>query len=83
MAFQNRSQIASDERSLEDQLRAQIVSEIQRRELGPAQIAETLGMLRPSAELLLERRTWPLELSLRVAKGLGMKVEILARSSGD
>lgn len=83
MAPQSRAQIDSAERELEDQLRAQIVGEIERRDLAPAQIAESLGMMRPSVELLLERRSWPLEVSLRVAKGLGMKVEIVAKPAAD
>ena len=79
MAPPTRAEIASVERDLQDQLRAQVLNEIQRRHLEAEQIAESLGMLLPSVELLLERRTWPLEVSLRVAKGLGMKVQVVAK----
>jgi hypothetical protein len=81
MAPPTRAEIASVERDLQDQLRAQVLNEIQRRHLEAEQIAESLGMLLPSVELLLERRTWPLEVSLRVAKGLGMKVQVVAKSA--
>lgn len=81
MAPPTRAEILSVERRLEDQLRAQLLSEIEKRHLETGQIARSLGMMVPSVELLLERRTWPLEVSLKVAKGLGMEVEVLARSA--
>lgn len=78
-----KAEVASIERELEAHLRIQVVDEIQRRGLGPRQLAESLGMLVPSAELLLDRKEWPLEVSLRVATGLGMKVEVVAKPSAD
>jgi hypothetical protein len=80
MAPPSRAEIVSAERDFEDQVRAQILSEIARRHIEAEQIAASLGMLRPSVELLLDRRTWPLEVSLRVAKGLGIEVRVVAES---
>lgn len=78
-----RTEVVSAEHDLEDQLREQVLREIRRRRLAPDEIAESLGMMVPSVELLLGRQTWPLETSLRVARGLGMKVKVVAQSASD
>jgi len=78
-----RMEVVSAEHELEDQLRDQVLGEIRRRRLAPDEIAEFLGMMIPSVELLLQRRTWPLGTSLRVARGLGMKVEVVAKPPAD
>jgi predicted XRE-type DNA-binding protein len=61
---------------VEEQIRLQIMQEIERRSLDIRQVADALGMLPSGASLLMERRSWPLELGVRIARELGLRVEV-------
>jgi len=77
----DRSAVIASAHEIEDQLRSQVLREIERRGLTPAELAEALGTLPENAELLLEREAWSLELGLRMAKSLNLKVEVQARAA--
>jgi len=77
----DRSAVIASEHEIEDQLRSQVLREIERRGLTPSELAEALGTLPENAELLLERRAWSLELGLRMARSLNLKVEVHARAA--
>lgn len=81
MTTVDRSAVIASAHEIEDQLRAQVLREIERRRLSPSELAEALGTFTENAELLLERRAWSLELGLRMARSLNLKVEVQTRAA--
>ena len=72
----NLSDPAKVELSVQRELRARIVEEIGKRHLSMKDLAKELDLLPSGAESLMERPEWPIEITLRVAERLGIKMNL-------
>lgn len=66
------------EQRIQKQLRNAILEELQRRHMSNDDLAEALKLLPAGARALLDRQNWPIEIALRIAESLNMKVELKA-----
>jgi len=67
---------AAVELSVQKELRAKILAEIQKRKLSQADLAKELDLLPSGAQALMEREKWPIEVALRVAECLRMEMSL-------
>lgn len=72
-------QTSETERRIAAELRTRVLDTIEREGLTEAMLAERLGLLRVGVRLLLEREAWPLDVTVRVAETVGIKVELRAK----
>jgi hypothetical protein len=64
------------EKDVLHQLRQAIAAEVSERDLTSEQFADLLNILPSGARVLLSQREWPVEVGLRVADALGIRLEV-------
>jgi len=70
------------ENKLRDELQEAVRVELKKRGWDATELAEKLGLLPAGAELLLDRRQWPLETAFRVADALGIQFLVEVAGAG-
>lgn len=75
------SRPASVELNVQRKLRALIEEEIQKRHLNTKGLAKRLDLLPSGAQALMERKTWSIETTLRVAERLNIQMNIELKST--
>jgi ribosome-binding protein aMBF1 (putative translation factor) len=66
--------VETEERAFERELRTRIMQEIESLGLSAEDVAQRTGMLPSGVDALFQRRSWPLPVAFRVARGLDLEI---------